>query len=161
LLRGASLLWVDAGNHFNAYGAGYATRWLGAGADAALRRIRLARAFNLYQLETMVRAKVPAAWRGEPVVIADPMPLFYDDDVPAPAARRVLEKTLEAMAALPAAWLVLTCDRRAPQGREGWEEAFTQHAKGATRFYGTHAADDSPDAPGRRERLEALPKGPP
>lgn len=161
LLRGASVLWLDAGNHFNAYGAGYAARWLGADARAALAGVGLARAFNLYQLETMVRTKVPARWRGQPVVIADPMPLFYDDDVPAAAARRVLDKVLEGMASLPAAWLVLTTDRAAPAGREGWEEEFSRGAKGATRFYGPNIADNRPDAPGRRGRLEALPKGPP
>lgn len=161
LLRGACALWIDAGNHFNAYGAGYASRWLGADARAALARLRLARAFNLYQLETMVRAKVPASWRGEPVVISDPMPLFYDADVPAPQARRVLQRVLEGMAALPAPWLVLTTDRTAPEGREGWEEAFSRYAKGVTRFYGTHIADDRTDAPGGGGGLEALPEGPP
>lgn len=161
LLRGVSVLWLDAGNHFNAYGASYATRWLGVDARTALARVQLARAFNLYQLETMVRTKVPARWRGEPVVIADPMPLFYDEDVPAAAARRVLTKMLEGMAMLPAAWVVLTTDRAGPAGREGWEDEFSRHAKGATRFYGPNFTDDRPDAPGRRGRLETLPKGPP
>jgi len=46
--------------------------------------VDLARPFNLYQLETMVKVKVPDRWQGEPIVIADPMPLFYDEDVPPP-----------------------------------------------------------------------------
>jgi hypothetical protein len=156
LLNGARVLWLDAGNTFNAYGAGYATRCLGADARAALAHVQLARPFNLYQLETMVKVKVPERWRGEPVVISDPMPLFYDDDVPAAAARRVLARVLEGMALLPAAWIVLMADRSAPDGRAGWEEELSRHAKGVMRFYGTNFADDRADAPGGRGSLEAL-----
>ena len=47
LLSGAQVLWLDAGNTFNAYGAGYATRCLGADARAALANVQLARPFNL------------------------------------------------------------------------------------------------------------------
>jgi hypothetical protein len=157
LLRGARVLWLDAGNSFNAYGAGYATRCLGADARAALANVALARPFNLYQLETMVKVKVPEKWRGEPVVIADPMPLFYDEDVPAAAARRVLQRTLEGMASLPAPWIVLTKDREAPEGRLGWEEEFSRRALGFQRFYGTNASDDRAGAPGGGGGLEALP----
>ncbi|MFX8840867.1 hypothetical protein ABTM78_21155, partial [Acinetobacter baumannii] len=39
LLGGARVLWLDAGNSFNAYGLGYATRFFGADARAALARI--------------------------------------------------------------------------------------------------------------------------
>lgn len=156
LLGGMKVLWLDAGNSFNAYGAGYATRFLGADARTALARVELARPFNLYQLETMVRVKVPERWRGEPVVIADPMPLFYDEDVPASAARRVLARTLEGMLAFPAAWLVLAVERPAPEGRERWEEDLIKCARSATRFYGTNSADDRDDAAGGGGRLEAL-----
>lgn len=156
LLQGASVLWLDAGNSFNAYGASYASRALGADSRAALARVQLARPFNLYQLETMVKVKVPERWRGEPVVISDPMPLFYDADVPAAAARRVLTRVLEGMALLPAAWLVLTADREAPEERRGWEEELSRHAKGSMRFYGTDFTDDRADAPGRAGSLEAL-----
>jgi|CXWL01.1.fsa_nt_gi hypothetical protein len=156
LLSGARVLWLDAGNTFNAYGAGYATRCLGSDARAALANVLLARPFNLYQLETMVKVKVPGHWRGEPVVIADPMPLFYDADVPAAAARRVLTRVLEGMVLLPAAWIVLTVDRPAPEGRSGWEEELSRHANGFMRFYGTNVADDRTDAPGGRAGLETL-----
>lgn len=157
LLGGMKVLWLDAGNSFNAYGAAYATRALGGDARAALARVELARPFNLYQLETMVRVKVPERWRGEPVVIADPMPLFYDEDVPAHAARRVLQRVLEGMAALPAVWLVLTVERPAPAGRERWEGDLIEGARGAMRLHGTNFTDDRDDASGRGRDLEALP----
>lgn len=155
LLRGERALWLDAGNSFNAYGAGYASRWLGADARAALARIELARPFNLYQLETMV--KVPERWRGEPVILADPLPLFYDQDVPAAAARRVWERVQEGMDALPAPWVVLLPERKAPDDRLGWDADFIRLADGFTRFNdGTNFADDRADAPGRGRSLEAL-----
>jgi hypothetical protein len=156
LLSGTRILWLDAGNSFNAYGLGYASRFFGANARTALSRVDLARPFNLYQLETMVKVKVPERWRGEPIVIADPMPLFYDEDVPVSAARKVLGRVLEGMTALPAVWLVLLRDHEAPAGREGWDEMLSKTARGAMRFYGSNAADDSPDASGRRRGLEAL-----
>jgi len=156
LLGGARVLWLDAGNSFNAYGLGYATRFCGADARAALARVDLARPFNLYQLETMVRVKVPERWRGEPIVIADPMPLFYDEDVPAAAARRVLTRVLEGMMALPAVWLVLAVDREAPVGREGWERQMISCAQGEMRFYGQDIADDRADASSGRGSLETL-----
>ena len=156
LLTGTRVLWLDAGNSFNAYGLAYASRFLGANARAALAQVDLARPFNLYQLETMVKVKVPDRWHGEPIVIADPMPLFYDEDVPAAAARRVLTRVLEGMMSLPAVWLVLTTDREAPAGREGWEEQLSKCAKGAMRFYGSNAADDRPEPPGGGSRLEAF-----
>lgn len=157
LARGARALWLDAGNSFNAHGAAYAARMLGGDARAALSRVSLARPFNLYQLETMVKTKVPERWRGEPVVVADPMPLFYDDDVPASAARRVLQRTLEGMLAFPAAWVLVIPDRAAPEGRGGWDEEFAKGARGAVRFYGTDAGDDRAEPAGRAGRLEALP----
>ena len=78
LAAGASPFWIDAGNSFDAYGAGYAARALGLPPSELIARVRLARAFNLFQLETMVRVKLPPLWRGEPVVLSDPLPLFHD-----------------------------------------------------------------------------------
>lgn len=156
LLSGARVLWLDAGNSFNAYGLGYASRFFGANARAALARVDLARPFNLYQLETMVKVKVPDKWRGEPIVISDPMPLFYDEDVPVAAARRVLTRVLEGMLALPAVWLVLTVERDPPEGREGWEDQLRRCARGEMRFYGPNVADDRAELAGGRGSLEAL-----
>lgn len=157
LLCGMKVLWLDAGNSFNAYGAGYATRYLGAQSRSALANVGLARPFNLYQLETMVRVKVPERWCGEPIVISDPMPLFHDTDVPASAARRVLTRVLEGMMSLPAVWIVLAVDRQAPEGRERWEGDLIKCARGAMRLdYGTNFTDDRDDTPGGRSGLETF-----
>jgi len=130
LARGGRILWLDAGNGFDAYGVSYFARAAGWDPLQILRRVELARPFNLYQLETMVTKKVPARWRGEPVVIADPMPLFYDEDVPAKEARQILARTAAGMDALAAAWIVLAPERKAPEGRESWTEIFARGARG-------------------------------
>ena len=157
LLGGARILWLDAGNSFNAYGLGYASRFFGASSHAALARVELARPFNLYQLETMVKVKVPERWRGEPIVISDPMPLFYEEDVPVAAARRVFTRVLEGMMALNAVWLVLAVDRKPPAGREGWEDQLRRCARRELRFYGQDIADDSAELASGGGGVEALP----
>jgi len=129
LKRGARLFWLDAGNSFDAYGASRAARALGLDPRAALRQVSIARPFNLFQLETMVRSKLPAKWRGEPVVLSDPLPMLYDEDVPFREARRVFCSVLAGMRALPAAWMVLAVDCRAPAGRERWLEEIVRLAK--------------------------------
>ena len=120
LAMGRQVFWLDAGNRFDVHGASYAARSLGFDPRPLLARVRLARPFNLFQLETMVRRRLPDLWRGEPVVLADPFPMFYDEDVPLAEARRVARSVLEGMRLLPAPWLVLAVDRPAPKGREGW-----------------------------------------
>jgi hypothetical protein len=122
LKKGGRALWLDAGNAFDAYGVSYFARAAGWDPKEILSRIDLARPFNLYQLETMVTRKVPARWRGEPIVVSDPMPLFYDEDVPAPEAKRILEKVVAGMDALPAVWLVLSVAHQAPPERAGWAD---------------------------------------
>ena len=120
LKQGGRLLWLDAGNTFDAYGVSYFARSAGWNPKEILARVDLARPFNLFQLETMIRQKVPRRWRGEPIVISDPMPLFYDEDVPVLEARRVLRSVLDGMDALPAVWLILSVDRKPPPSRAGW-----------------------------------------
>ena len=130
LAHGTRLFWIDAGNSFDAYGAGYAARALGCDAKSVLRRVSLARPFNLFQLETMVCRKLRAQWRGEPVVMADPFPMLYDEDVDIRDARRVLTNVISGMKALPAIWMILNVERQAPQGRERWPQELISQARG-------------------------------
>ena len=137
LAHGARLFWIDAGNSFDAYGAGYAARALGRDSKTVLRQINLARPFNLFQLETMVCSKLPAQWRGEGVVIADPFPLLFDEDVPIAEARRVLTRVIGGIKALPAIWMVLCVERPAPLGRESWPRELLTHARGTAGLQST------------------------
>jgi hypothetical protein len=168
LAGGARLFWIDAGNSFNAYGAGYASRSLGADPRTVLSRISLARPFNLFQLATMVSRKAPALWRGEPIVLSDPFPMLYDEDVPIAEARRVFVSVLEGMRALPAVWMLLVVARRAPPGRDGWFQELAGRARGLAslqacgleKTYGPNAVDHRADFASRGRGLEALPPRP-
>jgi len=134
LAGGGTVFWLDAGNCFDAHGASYSSRRAELDPRRILSRVSLARPFNLFQLETMVLKKLPALWRGEPIVVSDPMPLFYDEDVPAAEARRVLERVRAGMEALPAAWLLLAVEHPAPAGRERWLEDWTRGARARARL---------------------------
>jgi len=116
--RGDGLFWIDGASPFDAYGSSYAARARGLDPRAMLEQVKLARAFNLWQLETMICRKLPRQWKGQPVVVSDPLPLFYDEDVPFPEARAVAHRVLADMKALPAVWMLLSVDRPAPRGRE-------------------------------------------
>ncbi|MFH1723871.1 MAG: hypothetical protein ABII00_04530 [Elusimicrobiota bacterium] len=117
LERGLRVYWIDAGNRFDAYGLGRAARDLGADPRRALARVRLARPFNVFQLETILRRKLPAAWRGEPVVLSDPLAPFLDEDLPRAQVRRMLPRVLGCLGRLPALWMVLAVERKAPKER--------------------------------------------
>ncbi|OGR58643.1 MAG: hypothetical protein A2X36_00640 [Elusimicrobia bacterium GWA2_69_24] len=120
LAGGARVFWVDATNSFAAYAAGRAARSLGIPPRTVLDRIRLSRPFNSHQLTTLLTRTLPPLWRGEPVVVSDPFPMLFDEEVPQREARRALDAILNAVAALPGVWLLLAVHREAPRGREGW-----------------------------------------
>lgn len=130
LKRGGRVLWLDAGNSFDAYGVSYFARSAGWNPREILSRVDLARPFNLFQLETMVCHKVPERWGGEPIVVSDPMSLFYDEDVPAKEAWGVLCRVIEGMRALPAVWIILATERKPPEGRTEWLEELARGTLG-------------------------------
>ena len=82
----------------------------------------------------MVCRTLPKVWRGEPVVVSDPMGLFYDEDVPAADAKRVFDGFLRGMKSLAAVWLVLSVDRQAPEDRAAWGPELARQAQGAARL---------------------------
>lgn len=131
LKHGARLLWIDAGNHFNAYGMSYASRAMGWDPKSVLSRVQLARPFNPFQLAAMVRHKVPAIWKQEPIVISDPFPMFYDEEISLVEARKVFSGVLDGIQALPAVWMVLAVNRQAPEERAGWFGELLRQARGA------------------------------
>jgi hypothetical protein len=123
LQRGTHLHWIDVGNRFDAYGFSRTARDLGISPQRALAQIQLARPFNAYQLETMLREKIPASWKGQPIVLSDPMAPFLDEDLPIAEARELMRRTLAAMRRLPALWLILAVERKmAPERERLFEE---------------------------------------
>lgn len=127
--RGGGLFWIDAGTGFDAYGLGRAARAAGVDPKEALARVRLARPFNAFQLETILREKLPALWRGEPVVLSDPLVPFIDEDLSQEDYRRLLPRVLGALERLPALWLLLAVRRPEPAGRAGTLAAFLRRAR--------------------------------
>ncbi len=121
LSRGLEVCWVDAGNSFAAHHLARTAKRLGADPKAALSRVLLARPFTAFQLEAMVREKLPDLAARMPVVVAEPLALFRDPDLSPreKEARRCFGRALEALAALPTV-LVLEVERDEPLWREYW-----------------------------------------
>jgi hypothetical protein len=134
LARGKRVYWIDVGNRFDAYGLGRTARDRGIDPNRALAGVQLARPFNVYQLETMVRAKLPAAWRGEPIVLSDPLAPFLDEDLPVSEIERILPRLLDAIRALPAQWIVLGVERKTTPERRAVESALLDESDHVARF---------------------------
>lgn len=150
LARGERVLWIDPGNRFNAHHGAYAARALGVDPRPALSRVRLARPFNLFQLDTIVRRKAPDLWRGEPIVISDPLPLFHDPDVPTAQSRKIFLSVLDGINALDAPWIVLSIARAEPADRAGWFSDWRRLC------HGTNFTDDRRELAGGGGLLEAF-----
>ncbi len=78
---------LDGGNRFNVYPVARAARRHTHDLNAALARIRLARAFTCYQMLAML-AETPAD--GLPVLVIDLLATFYDDNVRLAESERLL-----------------------------------------------------------------------
>lgn len=79
---------LDGGNHFNAYLVARAVRRLTPRLEEALANIRLSRAFTCYQMLALL-AETQAG--PAPLLVLDLLSTFYDESVPLPEARRLLE----------------------------------------------------------------------
>jgi hypothetical protein len=125
-----TVYWVDAANRFNAHALSKRARELGMDPRAVLSRIRLARAFNGFQLTTLVRGV--ARFPPSPVVLADPLAPFYDEDFPFEDARRAFGEFLSGLADVPGPVLALVADRPAPPQREDFSPRLLKMARSVT-----------------------------
>lgn len=134
LASGQRIFWIDAGNRFDAYGLGRTARSQGFPPKAVLSRVSLARPFNPFQLETIIRQKLPSVWRGEPIVLSDPLRTFGDGDLPLEERLRMFPRVLAAVMEFPALWLILNVDRDVLEGGERTWESFLGQADGSARL---------------------------
>lgn len=82
---------LDGGNRFNAYPVARAIRRQHPDPRAALRRIRLSRAFTCYQVDALL-----SEWQPDhlPLLVFDLLATFYDENVRLPESQRLLATVL-------------------------------------------------------------------
>ena len=130
--RGARLAWIDAGNRFDAYGLAKAALAQGFDPRSVLAQIRLARPFNAFQLVTMLRTVIKEV--RTPVVLDDPLALFWDSELPGEEAGRAFEDFLACLGKVPVPLLTLIPERPAPPERKNFMPRFLDRARSVLRL---------------------------
>jgi hypothetical protein len=92
-LRGAVRV-LDGGNHFDAHGIARALRLKTYRLTATLEHIQVSRAFTCYQVITLL-SETPLT--ATPTLALDLLTTFYDQSVPRPERRRLLEICLQEL----------------------------------------------------------------
>jgi hypothetical protein len=97
--RGAPVLVVDAANRFDPYGLIREAAGRGLSPQAALTRVRVARAFTSHQLVRLLTETFPAILEpGSLVLLLGPVSLFYDEQVPLGERRRLFQDLVSHLA---------------------------------------------------------------
>ncbi|MDE2290721.1 MAG: hypothetical protein KGL53_01455 [Elusimicrobia bacterium] len=134
LERGLTVRWIDAGNRFDAYGLGRTARDSGADPRRVLKAVRLARPFNAFQLETLLTRGLGEAGACDPVVLADPLALLYDEELPEAEARRAAPRLKRALRALASPCVMLAVARQASPARVELGEEVLSAAESVVRL---------------------------
>lgn len=129
LHAGRTVHWIDAGNRFNAHGLAVAARAAGLDERQVLARVQVARPFTAIQLTAMLSRKVPLLPASSPVIVSDPMKLFYDEEMPEDEVARVFRDFIDAVKGLGSPVLALGIERDAPEGRRGLSRRLLQEVK--------------------------------
>jgi hypothetical protein len=117
LHAGGRAYWIDAGNAFDAYGLGNVSRAARLDERRVLARLQVARPFTAIQLVGMLTRQLPRIPSGCPVILADPMALFYDHEMPERDVSRIFREFREAVRALTQPLLALAITRPVPEAR--------------------------------------------
>jgi hypothetical protein len=97
--RGAPVWVVDAANRFDPYGLVREAAGCGLSPQAALTRVRVARAFTSHQLVRLLHETFPAILApGSLVMVLGPVSLFYDEQVPLRERRRLFQDLVGLLA---------------------------------------------------------------
>jgi hypothetical protein len=140
LAAGGRVSWVDAANSFDLFGLSRAAQARGADPRAVLDRVELIRPFTAFQLEK-IAARPPRG--GTPLVLSDPMSLFYDEDLPQDDALRLFDRFLGHVSGFRTPAVVLAVRRTPAPARASFASrlrsragavAVLSHGEGAWRL---------------------------
>lgn len=133
LAQGRAVHWIDAGNWIDAYGLAKAAQARRLDPRAVLRQIRVARPFTAIQLTAMLEKKVSSLPPRSPVIVADPMALFYDPQMPEKDTARVWRNFMDAVKGLSSPILTLAVQRDPPPARADFSRQLMKEAKDVAR----------------------------
>jgi len=100
LMTDGTVLWVEAANRFDLYAFAEAAKRWGDPPEALLKRLRIARAFTIYQLGALAADALEHALRQCPdavTVVSEPLALAWDAEVPVAEVRRVLRRLVAGL----------------------------------------------------------------
>ncbi len=126
-----TLYWVDAVNRFDAHALAKRAHELGLNPRTVLSHIQLSRTFNAFQLVALVSGKLPRLAPG-PVILADPLAPFYEEDLLLEDARHGFNRLLLGLADVPGPVLALVVDRSPPPSRGDFSPRFLKRAQSVT-----------------------------
>src|SRR3989475_1764713 len=100
IMAEGTVLWIEAANQFDLYAFAEAAKRWGDPPETLLKRLRIARAFTIYQLGALATDGLERALRQYPdavTVVSDPLALAWDAEVPLAEARRVLRRLVAGL----------------------------------------------------------------
>lgn len=134
LNAGLRVYWIDAGNWFDAYGLGNAARARQLDDRKVLSRVQLARPFTAIQLTSMLAKQIPLIQPGCPVIVSDPMALFYDHEMPEDEVDRIFRNFLDVVKGLNCPVLALAVERKVPEARKNLSKLLLKEVKALGHF---------------------------
>ncbi len=134
LCAGRRVYWIDAGNGFDAYGLGQAARAAQLDERRVLSHVQVARPFTAIQMNGMLSRQLPQIPRACPVILSDPMALFYDLEMPENDVARVFRDFIRVVRGLSLPVLALAVARKAPEQRSRLSPQLLREARTVARM---------------------------
>ncbi len=117
LHAGRQVFWIDAGNWFDAYGLAKVSRAAQLDERRVLANVHVARPFTAIQLNRMLAKQLPRVPSSCPVIVSDPMALFYDHEMPERDVSRIFREFIRVIRRLAVPVLGLAVTRTVPEAR--------------------------------------------
>jgi len=134
LHQGSRVFWVDACNQFNLYGLTRAAQALGLDVRRVLSAVQLARPFTAFQLERLVASELIHVPAHQPVILSDPLSLFYDSDLHQDDAYKLFGSFLGNLKKMSTMVLLLAVERQPPENRKIFSQSLLRQAMAIARL---------------------------